>query len=244
MTTDEPKVCEHCGSTVGKHSWTEGDCLLPHRGHARRLIPNTFVCVWCVTRHHEWLREILDLYATLNEVIEPGSVPEDVAGDHKRPKKPADQPAPVRLAAWAMLFDADRLRATGQPTDLPNIPAVLTSWAQNAMDDRGLAGASLNGSAMTAVRILTEHAEFIASRPWIDTYDAELSWLRRALRAAHGIHEDREPVGRCRSLTGDGVECGGPLWPDRSGAMAVECGTCHRRFDEKFLRLLGGMLAG
>jgi hypothetical protein len=237
----EVKVCDRCGRDDGTHEWREGDCILRHRNHSTRLIDDAQVCVWCVQRHQTWLREILDLYATLDQVLEPGSIPDDTA-DHKRPKKPADAPAPIRLEAWALLFDTDRLKTTGRHSDLPDIPSVLTGWAQNACDDRDLTGASLDGTVMTSARLLTEHAEFIASRPWVDEYDAELAWVRQALRQAHGVSEGRQPVGRCPSLDGDGKECGGPLWPDRHGAMAVTCGACQRRFDERFLRLLGGMI--
>lgn len=244
--------CSLCGTTTGHHTWVEGDCILHHRKHSRRLIEGTFICVWCVSRHGDWLREILDLYATLDRVLEPGSIPDDTA-DHKRQKKPAETPIPIRLEAWALLFDATRMytatvdehgvsHAAYLGGSLPDVPAVLTSWAGNALDDQGLAGGSLNGTVTTAVRILTEHATYIAGRPWIDTYDAELAWVRQALRHAHGISEGRQPVGPCPSLDGDGAECGGPLWPDRGGAMAVQCGACHRSFDERFLRLLGGMI--
>jgi hypothetical protein len=238
----EQKVCDRCGEKDGTHVYVEGDCVLRHRNHSTRLVEGTFVCIWCVARHQSWLREILDLYATLDQVLEPGSIPDDTA-DHKRPKKPAETPSPVRLEAWALLFDTARLNAWGRhPSDLPDIPSVLSGWAQNMCDDRDLAGAALTGTVMTAVRLLTEHADFIVSRPWVDEYDAELGWCRQALRQAHGISEGRQPVGKCPSLDGDGVTCDGPLWPDRHGAMAVTCGTCKRHFNERFLRLLGGMI--
>jgi len=237
------KPCEDCGRVDGHHDWVEGDCVLPHRTHSRKLLAGTFVCVWCVKRHRDWLRDILDLYATLTDVVLAGSVPDETA-EHQHVKKSADTPVPIRLAAWALAFDAARMFTTGAGTDLPDIPAVLTSWAQNACDEQGLAGASLDSTLSTAVKLLDAHAERIAGFGWVDEYDAELGWCRTALRRAHGITGGRRPVGKCPSLDGDGVECGGPLWPNLDdGGMSVDCGTCKRHFDERFLRLLGGMIA-
>lgn len=235
--------CETCGHTDGQHPWQEGDCILPHRGHSRTLLKPTHVCRACITRHQTQLTECLNLYATLGDVLEPGSIPDDTA-DHKHTKKAADVPPLVRLEVFAMLFDTGRLYTTGRGSDLPDVPAVLTAWARNTCDDQGLTGASLDSTLSTAVKLLHEHAEYIAGRPWVDEYDAELGWCRQALRRAHGISDGRQPVGRCPSLNGAGAECGGPLWPDPFGAMAVQCGACHRHFDERFLRLLGGMMTG
>lgn len=239
--TDDRAACRKCGSLDNdKHGWVEGDCVLPHRTHSRATLGH--VCARCVTKHRTWLAEIVELYATLNLVLLVGSVPDNTA-DHKRPKKAPEAPAPVRLEVLAMTADRDRLRRTGAWSDLPDTPAVLTDLALRYCDDNSLEGASLSGNASTAAVLLIEHAEALVRLPWVDEYDAELGWVRAKLRLAHGLSDlAAKPVGKCPSLDGNGHTCNGPLWPDTGGALAVECGRCHRHFDERFLRHLGGMI--
>jgi len=165
------KVCNRCGSFDGIHDYMPGDCILPHRNHSRNLLDDTDVCVHCIERHQEWLDEIRFLYSQLGTVLEPGSVVDDTA-EHARTKKSAE-PAPVRLDAFALLFDSARLFPIQQREDrswsadgylhwaVPDIPLVLTGWAQNACDEQRLAGASLDSTLRTAVWLLTEHAERI-----------------------------------------------------------------------------------
>jgi hypothetical protein len=222
--------CRVCPGHAGHHQPDDDDCVLQHSYSKKSHPPKAqfgHVCRYCVTRHREWLGEIFDLYATLVMILLPGSIPDNTAA-HGHTKKAPEAPAPVRLGALAMTADRNRLLRTGDPTDLPDVPAVLTDMAQRYCDDNSLEGASLNGTASAAVRLLTEHAETLATMPWIDEYDAELGWMRRQLRTEHGIsNQPAQPVGRCPSLDGDGHPCNGPLWPDRHGVMAVECGTCR-----------------
>jgi hypothetical protein len=230
--------CDRCGGLDGTHVWVDGDCILPHRTwHVPASAGH--VCRWCVDRHKTWLREITDLYATLQHVILPGSVPDNTA-DHKHVKG-AEAPAPIRLEAWALLYDTARLHSTGKPSDLPDIPSVLCGWAQNLFDDT-YQGTTAPSALSGAAAALYAQAETVARRPWVDEYDADLGWCRDALRRVHGVSDNPRPVGRCPSLNGAGIPCGGALWPDRSGAMAVQCARCDRQFGELFLRHLGGML--
>jgi hypothetical protein len=235
---EPPAPCRRCGRTDGHHSWVEGDCVLPHRNHSTRLLDGTQVCVWCVERHRTWLAEILDLYATLGDVLLAGSIPDDTA-EHKHVKKSADTPVPIRLAVFAMLRDRARLTAPVRQDDgtylaagyltsaLPDIPAVLTSWARNALEDQGMAGASLDSTLSTACKLLDVHAERIAGLPWVDEYDAELGWCRRALQRAHGVKTNPPPLGRCITVT-DTRSCTGQVWPVH-GALP-RCSKCGRRY--------------
>lgn len=245
MSEDEKPPCNVCGLT-DRHEPLDDDCLLPtHSYRARKHPPRRqsglLCCRWCVDRHRLWLTEIVELYATLPFVLEPGSVPDETA-DHKRPKKAPEAPAPVRLDVLAMLADRGRLRRTGEPSDLPDVPAVLADFAQRLFDDL-YETATAPETASGAAAVLVSNAERLAGLPWLDEYDAELGWARARLRSVHGLANSRpKPVGKCPSLTGDGEPCGGPLWPDRDGMMRVECGKCRREFDERFLRHLGGMI--
>jgi len=221
-----------------------------HRSHTRRSAG--LACRWCVTRQRAWLREITDLYATLHQVIAAGSIPDDTA-DHGKPKKQPASPAPMRLDAWAMLYDTRRLRpgarieGTDQwrgvdyRIDLPDVPAVLEAWAGRLYDDMYSNEPQTMNTLTAAAAFLTAQAEPAAHLPWLDEYDAELGWCRTALRRVHGISA-QQPVGRCPTLNGHGETCGGPLWPSLDG-MQVHCGYCSRIFDERFLSHLGGMIS-
>jgi hypothetical protein len=90
--------------------------------------------------------------------------------------------------------------------------------------------------------LLRARADDIACLALVDEYDAELRWVRKALRRAHGLSMTARSVGRCPSITGEGQECGGSLRADANGEMSVWCARCGRRFNERFLRLLGGMM--
>lgn len=254
-TGDEP--CNRCGET-DRHGWIEGDCILPHRGHSTKLVDGAFICRPCVDRHRAWLVEIVDLYGGLSSVLLAGSTAlEDT--EYQKPRKAPASPSPLNLAAWALLHrstlndhivDVDYIDGRRVETErdaylgsnLPNIPRVLAGWAQAAYDANGWtadAPTDLSGAAAA----LTAQADVIAGIPDIDTYDTELRWVYRAVRHAHGLGSGaRKPVGRCPSLDGHGRECGGPLWPDKHGGMAVDCGRCRRNYGEAFLRHLGGLL--
>lgn len=252
MSDDETThLCTRCGSH-DRHTWVEGDCVLPHRGHSTKLIEGGHVCRGCVDRHRDWLEEIVLLYGTLAEVVLAGSVPDDDAGEYQKPRKAPASPSPLRLAAWALLHgklndhtvDEDGgEHAAYLGASLPNIPAVLAGWAQAVFDAQGWT-ATAPDTVTGAVAALIADRDVMARTPDVDTYDAELRWVYRALRSAHGLSsKGKTPVGRCPSQDGWGKECGGPLWQDKGGAMAVDCGKCGRHFDERFLSHLGGMIA-
>lgn len=213
------EICDKCGAFgLMPHIWVEGMCVLPHRNHSRATVG--FCCTWCVDKLAGWLTEIVELYAGLPDVLEPGSIP-DTTAEHQRPKKRPASPAPVRLEAWAMLYDSDRLYRTGSPSDLPDVAAVLGTHAQALWDDLGYGPAP--DTVTGAVGTLTANVEVVAGSPWIDEFDADLRWLRKALRDAHGITEPK-PIGDC--LT---VDCTGKVWPDRDDGRP-RCGSCKRRY--------------
>lgn len=251
-TCDPPakEPCTRCGQTPG-HSWVDGDCVLQHRQHSTQLVDGAHVCVPCVKRWDDWLTEITELYAGLAGVVPAGSLPIETTGEYQKPRKKPASPAPFRLAAWAMLHgqinpivkdrDGQFLESGYLGEHLPNVPDVLANWAE-ALYDHKQWGDGWPTTVTGAAAALRANRDTLATLPDVDTLDAELAWIRRHLRAAHGI-ADQQPVGRCPSLDGAGHECGGPLWPDRHGRMAVSCSRCGRRFDERFLSHLGGMLA-
>jgi len=247
----EPEPCGKCGSEPGeRHTWVEGDCVLPHFNHSTNLNSGTFVCRRCTGRWERWLGELVELYATLPDVLLAGSIPDDTA-EHGKPKKAPASPSPIRLNVWALLHPED-LRfmladKDGRPTiptglkGIPDVADVLGNWAQavyDALDWTATAPRTISG----ATTVLGVNTLTLAAMPDADSFDAELRWVHGALYEAHGLRES-SPVGKCPSLDGDGKECGGPLWPDKYGRMQVSCSRCHRTFDERFLSHLGGMLS-
>lgn len=228
-TGNKPTVCERCGA-FGEmdHEWTEGDCVLPHRNHSTRLIVGTHVCIHCVDRWKDWLKEIVELYATLDEVTLAGSIPDDTA-EHQHTKKAPASPSPLRLDAWALLYG--KLNAwVKQPdgtmehqgmTGLPDIPDVLHNWVEAIYDALGWTGSTSTAvSASTA--LLTVQAETIAGLEDVDTFDAELRWIRRSLNNAHGIPAPTV-IGKCLN-----VDCEGTVRPRPN--QPAKCNRCGRTY--------------
>lgn len=228
-------VCDKCGAFGDMlHTWLETDCILQHRTHSRANVGH--ICQRCCDRHRSWLTEIVELYAGLPDVVDPSSIPDDTA-EHKHTKKKPASPAPVRLDAWVMLADTGRLftavtsplggmQAAYLGSNLPDIPAVLTGWAQNAIDATGVTDTAPQ-TVSGAATVLTTHAETIGYQPWVDEYDAEIRWVRASLRRAHGIRPQKR-LGACITVT-DGKDCGGSVWPDRDGGKP-RCDKCARRY--------------
>jgi hypothetical protein len=224
-----PESCEHCGRSDGQHDWSDGDCVLPHRKHSRSLVTGTHVCQHCVNRHVDWVREITELYATLNTVLYVGSVT-DEPGEYQKPRKRPASPSPLRLEAWALytnqinttiLLPDGTYEAAYLGGNLPDVPDTLANWAQAVYDAHewiSTAPTTVSGAAA----VLTADADMLAGLPDVDTYDAELRWVRRALRQAHGI-SDPKPLGACMS-----VECRGMVWPN--AGQQPKCDRCGRRY--------------
>lgn len=239
MSGDEATACDRCGAFGDiPHGWVEGDCVLRHRNHSRKLVAGTFVCVPCVERHREWLTEIVELYAALAEVVLAGSVDDQRGDEYQKPRKAPASPSPLRLAAWALLtgevndhtvdlqIDPDGSRyyvehAAYLGANLPDVPAVMAGWAQAAYDEQEWT-ATAPHTVSGAVAALSAAAEIMAGIPDVGSYDEELRWVRRSLRSAHGV-ADPKPLGACLN-----VECRGKVWPG-AGAQP-KCDRCARRY--------------
>lgn len=226
-------ACSKCGRDDGTHEWQDDDCVLPHRGHSTNLIAGGHVCVLCVERHRDWLAEIVELYATLTDVLLAGSIPDDTA-DHKRAKKAPASPSPLRLDAWALLYGqlndhvivngADQAAYLG--SNLPNVPLVLAGWAQAAFDAQDWTSTAPT-TVTGAVAALRAAAEVMGRIPDVDTYDAELRWVRRALRSAHGLRQPQD-FGACLTVTAN-RSCTGRVI--RETVEQPHCKRCNRIYN-------------
>lgn len=225
----DSNLCERCGRFGDlPHGWVEGDCVLPHKGHSQKLVAGTHVCQPCLERWAEWLTEITELYATLGTVLAVGSIPDDTARhDHQ---KITGSPALMRLGAWALLHpeglnshvlgEDGELHHTGL-SGLPDVADVLHNHAQAVFDAQGWT-MDAPDTVTGASAVIRSNLAVLAGTPDVDTFDAELRWVRRALRTAHSI-SDPLPVFRCIT-----VDCTGQVW--RMTAGSPQCDRCRRRY--------------
>jgi hypothetical protein len=246
---ETPDYCNQCGVIGGRadqHIWIEGDCLLPHRLDRPNHPPaakHGLICGNCVDRHKTTLTEILELWATLHLVVAQGSIHEELA-QHQKPRKQPGSPAPMRLTAWIMLYDRERLRPGIRTTEgtietlpltqaLPDIPAVLAGWATQIQP-------TIKATDTAAIAALTVNAEAIGHQPWVDEYDTELRWILTKLRNAHAI-TNQKPLARCIQTT-NGHRCTGHVWPRSS--TAPKCDRCHHTYGTLELVRLRAIDAG
>lgn len=238
---DAPEKCDRCGGEPKNHTPVEGDCLLPH-GYTHNQHPPQasvgWICRGCVDRQRDWLKEIVELYGTLTDVLLAGSIPDDTA-EHDHVKKAPASPSPIRLDAFALLRP-DGLRHTirGENqfggdmtstylTELPDVPAVLAGWAQAVYDARDMTAAApahVEGAAV----VCRMNVEVLARIPDADTFDQEIRWLRRALRAAHGLGLPRD-FGRCITVN-ENQSCHGRVVSEHG--ETPHCKRCGRRYQD------------
>ena len=233
MTDD---LCGRCGAVPGgRHHWVDGDCVLSHRGHPKATIGAC--CEPCVERFQDCLAEIVELFDDLPRVIPLGSVPDDTAA-HAHAKRSAS-PAQMRLDPWSMVHDRDRLFYRGEPSDIPDVPAVLRDIADRLHDELGTT--ARYDEIAGAAAFLTVHREDLARTDWVEDAWSDLRWVRSHLRMAHGI-ADLQPLGECMSLVG-GRNCGGQVMPSTDSDVRPRCTRCNRRYgplDQVRLKMMNG----
>ncbi|MGH3094583.1 MAG: hypothetical protein ACRDMV_01115 [Streptosporangiales bacterium] len=163
------------------------------------------LCGRCYTRLAEALDDLPVTYALLEHVLEPGSVQLD-DGRRKRGKR-ADAPVPVRLDVVAYRDH----RGTA------SVVALLESWARLVREERGLTQPTAPATVVGEASFLRTHLDWIARQDWIIDMWNEILDLNRQLTQAIG-ETNPKPVGDC-------PECGGPLWPPKTGD-AIRCTSC------------------
>lgn len=219
-------LCGRCGAAPGeRHAWVEGDCVLRHRAHARATVG--LCCAGCVDRIGEWLADIVTLFDDLPKVVPLGSVP-DTTAKHKH-GHPVASPAMMRLDAWSMVYDRDRLWYTGNRSDIPDVPAVLADLAYRLADSLGVSpGTGLGGDPGRSAAFLSAHVGRMVGFDWVISADDDLRWVRGHLRQAHGIAEPRT-LGRCLSVVG-GEDCPGWVRESETRGEKPFCTRCRRRY--------------
>lgn len=221
-------VCERCGAFGDMpHAWIEGDCVISHTDHEEPYVGR--VC----RRHYHWiddvLRQILELYVLLPDVIQPGSGPAD-----GRPSGAVFAPAPARLDVLAITDRRAKTPIDLEPGEIPDLPGTLSSWAERVRTERG--GLELDGTVTCSVRYLRRERHWIAQQPDVTDLVLELDWLHRGIAHAVGDTMWPRPIGVCPN-------CQTKLYnsPSKSGIDEVTCRKCKttwRGVDLARLRLI------
>jgi hypothetical protein len=170
--------------------------------------------------------------------------------------------------------DPDEYEPWEEVHDVPNTLAIVSNWAQCLRDDlhpAGVAPPKMRLRAVTLtetpggsrwvhdilvrevapvtvlseIRTLANGFDRLVERAWVDEAMRELSALRRALLAAHGMQATR-PIGKCYVLTGtSSIECGGNVYEKADGSL--RCMKCEERWTGRAVvryRLVSGNVGG
>ena len=230
------EVCGTCGGVP--HQWVEGDCInVPEHDHRRASVG--WLCRPCVRRIERSLNEILELYVDLWAVEPTGSVPDDTDARHGRSP---DAPAPMRLEVTALRDSRNGVTATGYlKSDVPYVVGILDAWCRNLAESRELGDVPRDLTGI--VGLLQAHGDFIAAQSWVDDYQAEVEWVLRSLRWAHGVTPlDAIAVCMCvdchcsaKRIVGN---CSGMVFPQPGTDPAcIRCGREYAKMDLVRLRL-------
>ena len=206
-------------------------CLLPHRD-PKTPITGLMVC----PGHRRWLADTLDdiieTTCLLPAFLEPGSSIDD--GRQVKSKR-VDPPAPVRLDVVGL---ADRRTIHRYDGDIYPVLAVVEAWARLVREERDITRPSTPATILSETSLMIANLDWVAAQPWVDDLASELRATRNALHAAIGDHAPR-PVGKCPVVHPDTGTCGGRLYQDRYGRLAVSCSKCGEEWGELELRRLG-----
>lgn len=220
-------------------------CIIPGCGtkgddgqRQPRIATIGLVCDRCLDRHLEQLREIVDLYALLPDMIDP-STGEQATGP--KVSGTPDPPANARLDVIAMLDPRSRARVAGDDdgNDLIDTLGVLAQWVRLAREERNLPTPTTRPTVTSETRFLRGNASWIAAQEWADELYREVREAWAALRSATGRGPD--PIlGWCGILVADG-ECGGPI-RQVPGELALVCGRCKTKWETPEQRARGTLM--
>ena len=206
-------------------------CILPHH-QPKTPLDGLMVC----PGHMRWLVDTLDDIVETTCLLpmfrEPGSSVDD--GRQVKSKR-VDPPAPIRLDIVGL---ADRRTVHRYDGDIYPVLAVLESWARLVREERDLARPTTSATILSEASLLGVHIYWIAEQPFVDEFASELRQIKSSLHSAIGDHAPRS-VGPCPVVHPDTGPCGGRLYQDRYGRLAVHCSKCGEEWGELELRRLG-----
>jgi hypothetical protein len=210
-------------------------CILPHT-EPKTPVNGLMVC----PGHRRWLadtlEDIIETTCLLPAFLEPGSSIDD--GRQVKSKR-VDPPAPIRLDVVGL---TDRRTVHRYDGDIYPVLAVVEAWARLVREERDLTRPSTPATILSETTLLITHLEWISAQPFVDELATELRATKSALHSAIGDHAPRS-VGKCPVVHPDTGLCGGRLYQDRYGRLAVSCSKCGEEWGELELRRLGLVLS-
>lgn len=206
-------------------------CLIPACPGRRELEPDAYACPDCQQR---LVRQLGEIESYLDIVT---AVPSR-SGDFG-PRRPgyASTP-PLRLDVVAMLDRRTVVNGDG-PDDVidevPNVWADLTGWARMVYEenpdhphvsDQWEAAFDPSAHLVAWTALARAHIGWIATRPWVDEFAADISRVHAALRTACGDAPPKS-LGRCLD-----PGCGGEVFrrSDDPHDGRLRCGTCRTTY--------------
>lgn len=207
------------------------ECLLadkPIHAPKRREVDLGLLCKRCVTSLARMLREIPDLYATLD--VRPAT---SAPGESVSHSDVSGSPALARLEIVALMDP--RTAATdssGEDWDgSAYIPDEVGTWALLLAEERHVR--TKIATMYEATRFLTDWMAELCASLWVDECFDALRDVERLLKRAHGDRRKSSIARRCINVyerDGQTVECGATLYVE-SATEAIRCKACGRRYE-------------
>lgn len=174
----------------------------------RTAVPGWLLCGACVNRLAWMLHDIPDLFAMLDDVIEPGAT-----GLDPTPRAPGfDSKSPARDDVIVLRDNRTTAVDDGDPH---SVIELLASWADNVRDDLGHEPAGQPVTVAGEARLLSANLGWIVAQSWVSDFAEEITELHRTLRRVTGDRVRTVELGTCPNIrtTSAGVErvCGAVL---------------------------------
>lgn len=208
------------------------------RRDPRWAAPGALLCQPCIDRLWDRLSDIVELYALLPSVTDPGSVESD-GSKHTKADAP---PVPLRPSVTDLLDG--RLTRTTAYADHPltwnrrGVLGVLNGWARVIREEMSLTWQDEPTVAGESA-FLRKHLDWLARQPWADECHDEVVALHSELSTLCGEAKPH-PIGRCPATDEHGT-CGAPLFAPLF-ADEIDCRTCGASWTREAWERLGKML--
>jgi hypothetical protein len=204
----------------------------------RPAVPAWQLCSACVNRLAWMLHDIPDLYALLDEVIDPA--PHALSSGRRAPGFWSRPPARDDVIALR-----DNRTTALEDGDPHSALELLRSWADNVRDDLHLDPPTGSATVTGEARLLSANLGYIAAAHWVDDFAAEITELHRALRRVTGNAARIVDLGACPGEitdehTGATRACGATLRANLDDE-ACQCRRCGANWPRQaWLRLADG----
>jgi hypothetical protein len=199
-------------------------CIAPHP-RPTSAYDDLYVCQTHFERIPGYMSEIVDLYALLDELMEPGS--QGKAAESVTVAVSKEAPVPVRLEAVVLRDERSKPIFMGHRAPGATI-VIVHSWAIVVREERNLVQPETKATVSSETDTLITHWRWIASQPWCDEFISEIMEAHQDLLDATNFEARRVKVGTCSRVLedetlGDEV-CGGPMFMSLRGSI---CAKCH-----------------